>query len=235
MRTVVFFLFFTLMAFFSNAQNNPGSAPDQAVGNIEVTMAELQLKPLRLPSLQDVGGSPFLHAEYKMGIVRFNGDRTVTNVPVKFNIFNNAIMVQRDGDELKLESFDLVSYDEPAGDGSIKHFIFRQGYPETENRPSSAVYQVLSSGPKLHLLKFLSQKVEDAATLGDYSRREIVTTQQLYVYVSGGEIKKIKTGKGAIVDAFPAMAAMAEEITKSKGLNLKNENDLVLLVDELNK
>jgi|GEM_PF-6743081 hypothetical protein len=28
-------------------------------------------------------------------------------------------MVQRDGDELKLESFDLVSYDEPAGAGTI--------------------------------------------------------------------------------------------------------------------
>jgi hypothetical protein len=31
------------------------------------------------------------------------------------------------------------------------------------------------------------------------------------------------------------MAAKADEITKNKGLNLKNESDLILLVDELNK
>ena len=176
-----------------------------------------------------------MHSDYRMGYILFNADRTVTNVPVKFNIFNNLIMVQRDGDELKLETFDLVSYDETLADGAIKHFIFKQGYPEIDNRPATAVYQVLSYGPKLHLLKFLTQKVEDAATLGDYSRREIVTTQQLYVYVPGGEIKKIKAGKGGIAEALPSLAARAEEITKSKSLNLKNENDLILLADELNK
>lgn len=236
MKTFFSFLAFSFFGVTSFAQGNPATAPDQTTGgNIEVTMAELPLKPMRLPSLQDVGGSPFLHTDYKAGIVQFNGDRTVSNVPVKFNVFNNVIMVQRDGDEMKLESFDLVSYDEPATGGATKHYIFKQGYPEIDNRPSTAVYQVLSFGPKLHLLKFLSQKVEDAATLGDYSRREIVTTQQLYVYVPGGEIKKIKTGKGAISDALPSMATKAEEITKNKSLNLKNESDLVFLVDELNK
>jgi hypothetical protein len=93
----------------------------------------------------------------------------------------------------------------------------------------------LSYAPTLHLIKFLSQKIEDAAILGDYSRSEIVTTQQLYIYVPGGGIKKIKAGKGAITDALPSMAAKADEITKNKGLNLKNESDLILLVDELNK
>lgn len=236
MKAFVLFLAFSFFGITSFAQGNPATAPDQTTGgNIEVTMAELPLKPIRLPSLQDVGGSPFLHAEYKTGTVQFNGDRIVSNVPVKFNIFNNVIMVQRDGDELKLESFDLVTYDEPATGGATKHFVFKQGYPEIDNRPSTAVYQVLSYGSKIHLLKFISQKVVDAATLGDYSRREIETTQQLYVYVPGGEIKKIKTGKGAITDALPSMAAKAEEITKNKSLNLKNESDLILLVDELNK
>ena len=144
-------------------------------------------------------------------------------------------MVQRDGEELKLESFDLVSFDDPGNGGNPKHLMFKQGYPEIDNRPPTAVYQVLSYGTKLHLLKFLSQKVEDVQTLGDYGRREIVTTQQLYVYVPGGEIKKIKAGKQAIADALPAMSARIDEIIKSGNLNLKNESDLVALVDALNK
>lgn len=236
MRSILSLSILSLTFSVSFAQNNPSTAPDQTGGgNTEVTMAELKLVPLRLPSLQDVGGSPFLHSDYKTGTVQFNGDRVVTNVPVKFNVFSNVIMVQRDGDELKLESFDLVSYDEPGNDGAVKHYTFKQGYPEVDNRPPSAVYQVLSQGPKLHLLKYISQKVEDASTLGDYSRREIVTTQQLYLYIPGGEIKKIKAGKQAIADALPSMSAKIDEIVKSGNLNTKSENDLATLADALNK
>lgn len=90
-------------------------------------------------------------------------------------------------------------------------------------------------GPKIHLLKYLSQKVEDAPTLGDYSRREIVTSQQLYVYVPGGEMKKIKTGKQGIADALPGMSAKIDELIKAGNLNLKSETDLTILVEGLNK
>ncbi len=231
MKTFVLLSFLSILTLTSFAQSN--TSPDQAT--TEVTMAELQLKPMRMPALAEVGGSPFLHPDYKIAMVQFNGDRVVNSVPVKFSIINNAILVQRDGDELKLESFDMVSYDDAGNDGSVKHFIFRQGYPEIDNRPTTAVYQVLAHGPKLHLIKFLSQKVEDAPTLGDYSRRELVTSQQLYLYVPGGEIKKIKSAKQAIADALPALSAKIDEIIKAESLNLKNENDLATLVNALNK
>lgn len=222
--------FFTVAVF---AQN--GTTPDQTSGSNEVTIAELQLKPMRLPALAEIGGSPFMHPDFITGTVQIEGGKIVTNVPIKFNVFNNLIMVKRDGDDLKLESFDLVSYDNAGTDGTIKHYMFKQGYPEIENRPATAVYQVLSYGPKLHLIKFHSQKVEDVQTLGDYSRRELATTTQLYVYVPGGEIKKIKAGKQAIVDAVPSLSAKIDEITKAQSLNLKNESDLTELVDALNK
>lgn len=222
--------FFTVAVF---AQN--GTTPDQTSTSNEVTIAELQLRPMRLPALAEIGGSPFLHPDFINGTVQIEGGKIVTNVPIKFNIFSNMIMVKRDDNDLKLESFDLVSYDNTNADGTVKHYMFKQGYPEIESRPTTAVYQVLSYGPKLHLIKFLSQKVEDVQTLGDYSRRELATSQQLYVYVPGGEIKKIKAGKQAIVDALPAMSAKIDEIIKAESLNLKNESDLTTLVDALNK
>jgi hypothetical protein len=232
MKTFVMTMILGLITATGFAQT---TSPDQTTQTTEVTMAELQLVPFRMPSLTDVGGSPFLHQEYKNGFVQFNGGRYVTNVPVRFNTFNNIIMVQRDGDELKLESFEFVSYEEAGSNGNMKKYMFRQGYPEIDNRPATAVYQVLAYGPKLHLVKFISQKVEDAATLGDYSRREIVTTQQLYTYIPGGDMKKIKAGKQGIVDAVPALASNIDEIVKSKSLNLKSESDLAELVDALNK
>ncbi|HEY6063921.1 MAG TPA: hypothetical protein VIV35_09955 [Chitinophagaceae bacterium] len=232
MKHYLSFLFFSFIVYGSSGQ---GVSADQSASNQEAGMTDLQLKPIRLPALQEVGGSPFFSNDYKLGSVQISNEKTVTNVPVKFNIFSNALMVQKDGEELKLESFELVSYDEPGNDGTIKHINFRQGYPEIDNHTGNTIYQALAFGPKIHLLKFLSQKVEDAPTLGDYSRREIVTSQQLYIYIPGGEIKKIKAGKQSVVDALPGMSAKIDEAIKAGNLNLKSESDIITLVNGLNQ
>jgi hypothetical protein len=232
MKYSLSFLFFSFLVSASFGQSG---SPDQPGTGQEAGIAELQLKPMRLPALQEVGGSPFFSNDYKIGSVQLNDEKTVPNVPIKFNIFSNAVMVQKDGAEMKLESFKLVSYDEPGNDGAVKHINFRQGYPEIDNHTATTIYQVLVSGPKVHLLKFLSQKVEDVPTLGDYSRREIVTTQQLYIYLPGGEIKKIKAGKQSVTEALPGMSAKIEEVIKTGDLNLKNESDIIKLINGLNQ
>lgn len=220
-KTTIGSLFFSFMVSGVLAQNG--------------TIEDLQLKPMRLPALQEVGGSPFLTPDYKLASVQVSDEKAVEAVPVKFNIFSNAVMVQKDGQELRLESFQQVSYDVTETDGSVKHFIFKQGYPDVDKNSAKTIYQVLSIGPKVHLLKLLTQKVEDAPTLGDYSRREIVTSEQLYVYVPGGEIKKIRNSKKDLVAALPSLSAKIDEIAGAKDLKLKSESEITLLVEELNK
>ncbi len=221
-------LFFSLLVSGVVAQADADS-------NQPGTMDELQIRPMRLPSLQEVGGTPFMTPDYKLASVQISDVKTVTAVPVKFNIFNNAVMVQKDGQEMRLESFKQVSYDVTENNGTVKHFIFKTGYPEVDNNTDKTIYQVLSVGPKVHLLKFISQKVEDINTLGDYSRREIVTTEQLYIYIPGGEIKRIKPGKKEIVAALPALSGRIDEIASANNLKLKSESDITLLVEQLNK
>ena len=210
------------------AQTNSEAGANETAG-----MDALEVKPIRLPALQEVGGSPFMTTDYQTGSVQIADNKIVSNVPVKFNILNNAIMIQKDGQDLKLESFQAVSYHETGNNGNLKQVIFKQGYPEIDNQTGKSVYQVLSIGPNVHLLKFLTQKVEDAATLGDYSRREIVTTQQLYIYTPGGEIKRIKANKQSVVDALPALSAKIDEVVNANKLNLKNEAGIAELVEAL--
>lgn len=201
----------------------------------EGTIDDLIVKSMRLPALQEIGGSPFMSPDYKTGKVIIDNDLVVSDVPVKFNIFSNAIMVQKDGNEMRLESFKLVTYDDVLDPANIKHFEFGQGFPEVDNHTDKSIYQILSKGANAQLLKYLTQKVEDVNTLGDYNRREIVTTEQLYLYVPGSGIKKIKSGKKDIKDALPALSAKIEEIATSKNLKLKSESEIVMLVDALNK
>jgi hypothetical protein len=231
----LFLAFFLIIGLSLSAQENADSTVKQQQGSIE----DLPAKPFRMPSLTDVGGSsPFLSEEYRQGSVELGQGRVVSNVPIKFNTFNNAIMVIRNGEELKLEFFELVSYKENESNGAEKQIIFKAGYPEIDGHNENAIYQVLSMGPKVHLLKFISQKVEDVPTLGDYSRREIVTTEQFYVYVPGGEIKRIKslkTGKQSLQEALPALSTRIDEISTTKKLKLKSAHDISQLVEELNK
>ncbi|HEX5654188.1 MAG TPA: hypothetical protein VFX58_14000, partial [Chitinophagaceae bacterium] len=204
-------------------------ATDTVLTITEASINDLPAKPFRMPSLQDVGGNPFFNSEYRQGSVELGQGRIVNNVPLKFNTFNNAMMVIKDGKELKLEFFELASFDENDYDGQKKHYVFKAGYPEIDGHNENAIYQVLSMGPRVHLLKFISQKVEDVPTLGDYSRREIVTTEQFYVYVPGGEIKKIKSlksGKQSLQEALPALSAKIDEISVQKKLKLRSESDI---------
>ena len=212
-----------------HAQQTGDSSQNIEQGKID----DLPAKPFRLPALAEINGSPFLSPEYRQGSVELGQGRIVNNVPVKFNVMNNAMMVMKNGEELKLEFFELVSYDESANDGSSKHFIFKAGYPEIDGHNDNTIYQVLSMGPKVHLLKFISQKVEDANTLGDYSRREIITTEQLYIYVPGSGIKKIKKDKQSLVDALPAFSSKITELAGAK--KLKSEADISSIIEQLNK
>lgn len=208
------------------------SAQTTQEGNID----DLQVKPIHLPALQEVGGSPFFSPDYKTATVQTDKDKIVTEVAVKFNIYSNAMMVKMDdGQELRLESFKLVSYDETGSDGNLKHYKFEQGLPEIDNHNENSVYQVISAGPRVQLLKYLSQKVEDAATLGDYSRRELVITEQLYIYLPGGAIKRIKASKKDLVEALPSMSAKIDEIANANNLKLKSEAEIAIVVEALNQ
>lgn len=196
---------------------------------------DLLIQPFRLPSLAEVGGSPFMTQDYQLATIEISDKRLVKNIPVKFNIFNNAMMVLKDGQDMKLELFETVTYSVSANDGSTRQVIFKQGYPAVDKNNDKSVYQVLSMGPKVHLLKLMTQKIEDVTTLGDYSRREIVTTPQFYIYIPGGEIKKINANKKSIVEALPDLSSKIEEVVKANSLNLKNESALTELVEALNK
>lgn len=208
----------------------------QASPETEATIDDLKVSPMRIPALQEVTGSPFLTAEYKNATIHLKDNKYVADIPVKFNIYNNFMMVKMDdGQELKLDNFKSVTWDEKNDDGIVKHYEFAMGYPEIDKHSDRAVYQVLSAGPNAHLLKYISQKVEDANTLGDYSRRELVRAEQLYLYVPGKEIKKIKASKKDIAEALPALAGKIEEIAASNNLKLKSESEIVTLVEALNK
>ena len=219
------FAFLTLDAVAQNAaETQPG------------TIDDLKTSTLKVPALQEISGSPFLTTDYNLATIQTSTNKIVTDVPVKFNIYNNAIMVKMDdGQELKLEDFKVVSYDETTADGAIKHFRFEQGLPEVDNHTDRSVYQIVSAGAKVQLLKYVTQKIEEVNTPDNSSQKELAKSEQLYVYVPGGTIKRIKASKKDLVEALPSMSAKIDEIATANNLKLKNEAEIAVVVEALNK
>ena len=60
-------------------------------------------------------------------------------------------------------------------------------------------------------------------------------TEQLYLYVPGKDIKRIKASKKDITEALPALSSKIEEIAAKNNLKLKSESEIVTLVEALNK
>jgi len=227
---------FTKVFLFGFALMAVSSVFGQASPETEATIDDLKVSPMRIPALQEVSGSPFLTTDFISAVIHLKNNKYVADIPVKFNTYNNFVIVKMDdGQELKLDDFKSVEWNEKTDDGTVKHYEFAMGYPEIDKHNDRSVYQVLSAGPNAHLLKYISQKVEDANTLGDYSRRELVKTEQLYLYVPGKDIKRIKASKKDITEALPALAAKIEEIVASNNLKLKSESEIVTLVEALNK
>lgn len=199
------------------------------------TTEDVPVRPVRVPALEDINGSPFLTPEYIPAEVQVTKDIKVNDVPVKFNIYNNVVMVKKNNEEMAINGFELVMFTTTDNSGTKMTVRLKAGYPSVDIHTEKSIYQVLSIGEKVHVIKYLSQKVQDANTLGDYSRKELVTTEQLYLYIPGGNIIQVKKGKQAFIDALPAMTDKIEEICTANKLKFKKEADMITLADELNK
>lgn len=189
---------------------------------------------LRLPNMENVDGTPYLDNEFQNATVRTKSGFDTSGVKVKFNAYGNEIIFLQDGIELALDDFDMVSYPK-LQNGVIGQVVFKTGFPKVDNLNEKTIYQVLASGSKIYLLKHISKKLEDLKTMGDYNRKEFVTKEQLYIYSPSFGIKKIKADKKALIALFPDLAAKIESVIEEKGLSMRKENNLITLIEELNK
>ena len=185
---------------------------------------------LRLPPMNDVEGSPFLHAGYNTAFVRLKSGYTAT-VPVKYNMYGNEIIFMQNNNELAMDSVAYVSY--MVLEPHPGRIVLQSGYPPLGTNTRNTIYQVLDSGA-IQLLKHTTQTIEEVRTMGTVPKKEFVTKEELYIYTPGGELKKIKADKKSLQEALPQYAEKIERIIEEKKLKLKKEADIRTLISELN-
>jgi hypothetical protein len=188
----------------------------------------------KLPAFENINGSPFLHPEYNLAQVRVKSGFSTNAVMVKFNIYGNEIIFRQNGNEMALDSVDYISYVTIGKNGAAENIRLKTGYPSIGTYTQNTIYQILDSGSKVQLLKYYYQTVGEVKTMGSAPTKEFITFQDLYVYSSSGEMKKIKPDLKSLQEAMPAYSEQIEKIVTEKKLKLKKEADLIQLFTELN-
>lgn len=224
------------IGFLASAQMGalPPSVPFTGVEVRPTDLNHMTSRPLRLLNIPDLQGIPYMSAEYKPGYVKIKNGYAQQNVPIRFNIYRNALEFQKNGVEMELDSLDIAMYlDVPGDSSSIR--VFKAGYPDVDNQNSSTIYEVLAIGERAHLVKFVYQKLEDVKAMGDYDKRQLTTYSRLYLYVPGKEMMKAKADKKFLTSLFPQYSQQIEKLIKENDFNLKKDSQYAQLIGELNE
>jgi len=180
----------------------------QTLGNLNssafVEGFDIKGKPFTAKKEESIEGSPMLNDEWAQGSVKFTNRRLLTKVELQFSVYDNELYFRKDNivymfaDPVKEFSF---SYSDNSGSHNV---LFRNGYPDFDNRKGSSFYQVLADGSKIQLLKYMYKRISENNPYASPGERTYNDIEELFVYDSAkGKLIRIKSDKTSLIKALP--------------------------------
>jgi hypothetical protein len=189
----------------------------------------------RLPATGPrIEGNPMLNSDWGTGMVKLKNGAWVNDVPLQFNLEKNELYFQRNNETYSfaepVQEFVLAYQEE--GEKYSKHF--RAGYPAVSKHNEEAYYEVVSEGPKVHLLRKLTKIVEDRNEYGVGNGKTFKLTSQFYVYdVNRKAMQRIKRDVSSLKEALPDLKSQIEQLQQTQ--KAKSEEDFIRFIQSLNR
>ncbi len=179
----------------------------------------------------DIRGTAFYSNDWTPGIVLFREGQAANGLPLRFNVYNNKVYFQREGVQLEFTAPVKAFW---LGTDTSTAVLFRSGYTPIDKNTAETFYEVLAKGP-VQLLKLRQKEIREFSQLNAPKEKQFEDIETLYVFLPNYRIEKIRKNKNDILKALPEHADALKKILETKKLNLKNEEGLVTLFNELNK
>ena len=233
-RSVVFLI---LLTHFSAMWGYAQSITAPVSTNFYMETYNIRGKPFINPEATNVEGSPLLNTEWGTGTVYFKDGAIAKGVELKFNLEKNELYFNRDG-SLFLFNDPITSFRMNFSNvGKQFDVLFRSGYPTSGKLGPSTFFQVLEDGAKFQLLDYRFSYLADSYRYGGTAKKAFIEGEELYIYdVAFSRLIKIKRGEQGVVESMPAeLSSRILSIAKSQRSKLKSNQDLMMMVEELNK
>jgi hypothetical protein len=184
-----------------------------------------------------VQGTPYVFEKFGQGkIVFVNGMESVdSNLNYSF-VDHKLYYTQKNGlYVVNQQAKEFTLY----GVGKDKNNIsklFMCLFPSIEDNTPATFYEVLGVGGNFQLLKYTSKRIKESAVYGGAPLKEYVMDDLFYIYDKAAK-KMLALGSALslklVKKALPNYAAQLDAYMDANKLNLKKEEDMVQLLQQL--
>jgi hypothetical protein len=214
------FCFYSVLAQnnpFSDVPRNPASPPPPTY------LRDVFSTPIDPKPYKGIDGSPFLDDNWLLAKIKVAGrTETYDSIPIKLNIYTNAIHFMNEGEEMQMAvNIEAVKIIDPGS--AWNNTIFLSNFDQ-----GPGFYQVLEDGGKLKLLKKLWVFVWEVQPPGLEKQRKFEIQGDLFLS-SGTILYKSSKSCSATRDAFGQNEKLLDYISQNN-LHCNKEEDMRQIV-----
>jgi hypothetical protein len=231
---------FFLLAIPLSASAQTGEGPVRVAtvpGSSEVMriyVDDVNGRPFQFNTQGNLQGSFFLSEQWNKGTVRLRDGRIVTDVHLKFNLYNNELYFERKAEMMAFADTVLQFSFSYNTDEGVKQAMYRSGFPAFEGKTANNFYEVLTDG-KLQLLRYRYRYIKETHPYNQPVQRELADEHFLVLYdAASGAMVKLKKDLQPVLKALPEKAARLQQLASEKKLRFKQEADWAELVKAMN-
>lgn len=187
-------------------------------------------EPLLIQKYDKVEGTPYFGGEQWVtgSVIDFHG-RKHENISLRYNAYEDALEVKKNGDAIIVNKGSIVSFEFISIDqfGNQKLFLFKNGFSLSGAIDKFSYFRILYDNERLKVLekvKTIQIKVTPAS-YGESDYEKFVSDNDTYLLIND-RLEKTAINQKSLTNAFPLHKSLIKEFIKSKNLNLKNEDDL---------
>ncbi|WP_347157208.1 hypothetical protein [Pontibacter chitinilyticus] len=203
--------------------------------NVQISWAQTYLeevggRPIRIGQYVDVHGSPYLQDDWAKGTVQFANGKAYDGLDLKYDMVADMLLFKDDKGQTLEFVQPVAKFTVETADG-VK--TFQNGFPGEGTATDKSYYQVLANG-KATLLKRGAKVVREAKQYNSATIEKNIMDIGAYYINKDVALHKIKNNEKAVLAELSDQAPALKEFIKANKLNLKEEEDLVKLVNYYN-
>ncbi len=211
------------------------TAASYALPSLNLTDAFGRLIPA---SGAGISGTPYVFDQFGLGKGIFINGVEFEESNLNYSYYDHNLYFTKENQlflvNYQLKSFVLNGVDK---DNNKVSKQFMSLYPSIDNNTTTTFYEIRSNGNVFQLLKYTSKLIKESTVFSGPPIKEYVLEDLFYIYDKSNK-KMLSLGGSlslkALKNILPNYAAQIDALTNANKLNLKKEDDMIQLIQQLN-
>ena len=184
-----------------------------------------------------VSGTPYVFDQFGLGKGTFINGVEFEEPSFNYSYFDHNLYFTK-GNQLYLVNYQLKSFvlNGIDKDDNKVSKEFMSLYPSIDNNTTTTFYEMRSNGNVFQLLKYTSKLIKESTVFSGPPIKEYILENLFYIYDKADK-KMLPLGGTlslkALKNMLPNYAAQIDALTNANKLNLKKEDDMIQLIQQL--